>query len=54
MPGPDRALIIEDDEDIADVVSLHLKDLGLTAERAVNWTFTSSALGGHLVHGRSG
>ena len=36
MPGPDRALIIEDDEDIADVVSLHLKDLGLAAERAVD------------------
>ena len=36
MPGPDRALIIEDDDDIADVVSLHLKDLGLTAERAVD------------------
>jgi DNA-binding response OmpR family regulator len=36
MPGLDRALIIEDDEDIADVVSLHLKDLGLTAERAVD------------------
>jgi two-component system alkaline phosphatase synthesis response regulator PhoP len=36
MPGLDRALIIEDDEDIAKVVSLHLKDLGLTAERAVD------------------
>jgi DNA-binding response OmpR family regulator len=36
MPGPDRALIIEDDKDIADVVSLHLKDLGLIAERAVD------------------
>ena len=36
MPAPDRALIIEDDDDIADVVSLHLKDLGLTAERAVD------------------
>jgi len=36
MPGPDKALIIEDDEDIADVVSLHLKDLGLIAERAVD------------------
>ncbi len=30
----DRALIIEDDKDIADVVSLHLKDLGLAADRA--------------------
>jgi len=30
----ERALIIEDDKDIADVVSLHLKDLGLTADRA--------------------
>ena len=36
MQALDRALIIEDDEDIADVVSLHLKDLGLTAERAVD------------------
>jgi DNA-binding response OmpR family regulator len=36
MPGSDRALIIEDDKDIADVVSLHLKDLGLVAERAVD------------------
>jgi len=36
MPGLERALIIEDDEDIADVVSLHLKDLGLAAERAVD------------------
>ena len=36
MPGADRALIIEDDDDIADVVALHLKDLGLTAERAVD------------------
>jgi DNA-binding response OmpR family regulator len=36
VQGPDRALIIEDDDDIADVVSLHLKDLGLTAERAVD------------------
>jgi DNA-binding response OmpR family regulator len=34
MPGSERALIIEDDEDIADVVSLHLKDLGLSADRA--------------------
>ncbi len=30
----ERALIIEDDKDIADVVSLHLKDLGLVADRA--------------------
>jgi len=30
----ERALIIEDDKDIADVVSLHLKDLGLAADRA--------------------
>jgi DNA-binding response OmpR family regulator len=36
MPGPDRALIIEDDKDIADVLALHLKDLGLVAERAVD------------------
>jgi len=36
LQGSDKALIIEDDDDIADVVSLHLKDLGLTAERAVD------------------
>jgi DNA-binding response OmpR family regulator len=36
MPGPDTALIIEDDKDIADVVALHLKDLGLDTERAVD------------------
>ena len=36
MPGPDKALIIEDDKDIADIVSLHLKDLGLDTERAVD------------------
>jgi two-component system, OmpR family, alkaline phosphatase synthesis response regulator PhoP len=36
LPALERALIIEDDDDIADVVSLHLKDLGLTAERAVD------------------
>ncbi len=36
MSGPDKALIIEDDKDIADVVSLHLKDLGLDAERATD------------------
>ena len=36
MSGPDKALIIEDDKDIADVVSLHLKDLGLDAERAMD------------------
>ncbi len=32
-PG-ERALIIEDDKDIADVVSLHLKDLGLATDRS--------------------
>jgi DNA-binding response OmpR family regulator len=36
MPGSERALIIEDDDDIAKVVSLHLKDLGLAAERAAD------------------
>jgi len=36
MPGPDKALIIEDDKDIADVVSLHLKDLGLETDRAMD------------------
>jgi len=34
MAAGERALIIEDDKDIADVVSLHLKDLGLAADRA--------------------
>ncbi len=34
MAAPERALIIEDDKDIAEVVSLHLKDLGLAADRA--------------------
>ena len=29
MPEPERVLIIEDDQDIADVVSLNLGDLGL-------------------------
>ncbi|HTO22575.1 MAG TPA: response regulator transcription factor [Spirochaetia bacterium] len=32
----ERALIIEDDKDIADVLSLHLKDLGLSADRAAD------------------
>ncbi|MGA2640476.1 MAG: response regulator transcription factor [Spirochaetia bacterium] len=36
MPGPDKALVIEDDKDIADVVCLHLKDLGLVTERAAD------------------
>jgi len=34
MAASERALIIEDDKDIADVVSLHLKDLGLATDRA--------------------
>jgi two-component system alkaline phosphatase synthesis response regulator PhoP len=34
MSAGERALIIEDDKDIADVVSLHLRDLGLAADRA--------------------
>ena len=34
MAAPERALIIEDDKDIAEVVSLHLKDLGLVSDRA--------------------
>jgi hypothetical protein len=36
MPGPDKALIIEDGKDIAGVVSLHLKDLGLETDRAMD------------------
>jgi two-component system alkaline phosphatase synthesis response regulator PhoP len=34
MAAGERALIIEDDKDIADMVSLHLKDLGLAVDRA--------------------
>ncbi len=34
MAGADRVLIIEDDQDIADVVALNLHDLGLQADRA--------------------
>jgi len=34
MTASERALIIEDDKDIADVVSLHLRDLGLATDRA--------------------
>ena len=36
MDGTDRVLIIEDDQDIADVVALNLQDLGLRADRAVD------------------
>jgi DNA-binding response OmpR family regulator len=36
MDRPDRVLIIEDDQDIADVVALNLQDLGLRADRAVD------------------
>ncbi len=33
---PERVLIIEDDREIADLVALNLRDLGLTAERAAD------------------
>ena len=36
MPGPDTVLIIEDDKDIADVVAMNLRDLGLQTDRAVD------------------
>jgi two-component system, OmpR family, alkaline phosphatase synthesis response regulator PhoP len=36
MDGPDKVLIIEDDQDIADVVALNLRDLGLSADRAAD------------------
>ena len=36
MAGSDTVLIIEDDPDIADVVALNLRDLGLGTERAVD------------------
>lgn len=36
MPEPERVLIIEDDQDIADVVSLNLGDLGLVTDRAMD------------------
>jgi two-component system alkaline phosphatase synthesis response regulator PhoP len=36
MPAPDRVLIIEDDQDIADVVAMNLRDIGLQTERAVD------------------
>ncbi len=34
--GADTVLIIEDDREIADLVALHLKDIGLAAERAAD------------------
>ncbi len=34
--GAETVLIIEDDREIADLVALHLKDLGLAAERAAD------------------
>jgi DNA-binding response OmpR family regulator len=36
MAGADTVLIIEDDDAIAGVVAVHLRDLGLHTERAVN------------------
>jgi DNA-binding response OmpR family regulator len=36
VDGPEKVLIIEDDQDIADVVALNLQDLGLRADRAVD------------------
>jgi DNA-binding response OmpR family regulator len=36
MDDQEKVLIIEDDEDIADVVALNLQDLGLRADRAVD------------------
>ncbi len=36
MAGAETVLIIEDDPDIADVVAVNLRDLGLRAERAVD------------------
>ena len=36
MPAPDRVLIIEDDQDIADVVAMNLRDIGLQTDRAVD------------------
>ncbi len=36
MDGQEKVLIIEDDQDIADVVALNLQDLGLQADRALD------------------
>ena len=36
MPGPDTVLLIEDDQDIAEVVAMNLADIGLRTERAVD------------------
>jgi DNA-binding response OmpR family regulator len=36
MPAPDRVLLIEDDQDIADVVAMNLRDIGLQTDRAVD------------------
>jgi DNA-binding response OmpR family regulator len=36
MAGADTVLIIEDDDEIADIVAVHLRDLGLHTERAAN------------------
>jgi DNA-binding response OmpR family regulator len=36
MAGADTVLIIEDDDEIADVVAVHLRDLGLRTERVAN------------------
>jgi len=45
-----RVLIIEDDREIADVVALNLKDLGLTAERAADGrTGLAKALAGEYA-----
>ena len=47
---PQRVLIIEDDREIADVVALNLKDLGLTAERATDGrTGLAKALAGEYA-----
>ena len=36
MDEPERVLIIEDDQDIADVVAMNLRDIGLETEKAID------------------
>ncbi len=51
MPGREKVLIVEDDKEIADVVAMNLRDLGLDAERAVTGPagLEKALQGGHAL-----
>ena len=51
MPGREKVLIIEDDREIADVVAMNLRDVGLDAERATSGAagLEKALQGGHAL-----